>query len=156
MGASRFVAGETMAETVRTVKELNADGMMVTLDLLGEGITTGEEAAAAAQAAIESLDVISAEELNSTISVKLPSWGWHRPRSLPGSYGPNHRQSKGNEKLRPDQHGRFPPNEATSTSLKPSSLDTERTDRYSHPILSLPLQPDAGAGGTGGRRLHAL
>lgn len=74
-GASRFVAGETMAETVRTVKELNADGMMVTLDLLGEGITTGEEAAAAAQAAIESLDVISAEELNSTISVKLTQLG---------------------------------------------------------------------------------
>lgn len=74
-GASRFVAGETMADTVRTVKELNAEGLRVTLDLLGEGVTTKEEAAAATRAAIESLDVIGAEGLNSTISVKLTQLG---------------------------------------------------------------------------------
>ena len=37
--ALRFVAGETLAEAVSVAKDLNALGMVVSLDLLGESVT---------------------------------------------------------------------------------------------------------------------
>ena len=42
--ASRFVAGSTIQEAVLVVKDLNAKGINVTLDHLGESTTTREEA----------------------------------------------------------------------------------------------------------------
>ncbi|MDR6225777.1 proline dehydrogenase family protein [Desmospora profundinema] len=74
-GAARFVAGETMDETVTKVKELNAKGLVVTLDLLGESVTTRKEAEAATQAAIDSFEVIRKENLDSNVSVKLTQLG---------------------------------------------------------------------------------
>jgi proline dehydrogenase len=75
LGAARFVAGETMEETVTKVKALNKKGLVVTLDLLGESVTTRHEAEAAAQAAIDSYEVIQREKLDSNVSVKLTQLG---------------------------------------------------------------------------------
>jgi proline dehydrogenase len=36
LGASRFVAGETLKQAIETVKSLNRDGLLVTLDHLGK------------------------------------------------------------------------------------------------------------------------
>ncbi|MEM7587873.1 MAG: proline dehydrogenase, partial [Acidobacteriota bacterium] len=44
--AARYVAGETRDDAIRTVRELEVEGVMATLDLLGEEIT--ERAAATA------------------------------------------------------------------------------------------------------------
>jgi proline dehydrogenase len=75
LGAARFVAGETMEETVTKVKALNKKGLVVTLDLLGESVTTRHEAEAATQAAIDSYEVIQREKLDSNVSVKLTQLG---------------------------------------------------------------------------------
>lgn len=82
LGAARFVAGETMDETVSKVRELNKKGLVVTLDLLGENITTREEAKAATQAVVHSFDVIDREKLDSNVSVKLTQLGLDIDESL--------------------------------------------------------------------------
>ena len=74
-GASRFIAGETVEQAVSAVKQLNAAGKDVTLDFLGENVDTHEAATASADAYIEALDAIRADELLSGISLKLTALG---------------------------------------------------------------------------------
>jgi proline dehydrogenase len=73
--ASRFVAGETLDDAVRVVRELNARGFNTTLDHLGEYTTNEEEACKSAKDAIEILGKIEAEGLRSGISIKLTQIG---------------------------------------------------------------------------------
>jgi proline dehydrogenase len=73
--ASRFVAGETLDTAVEAVRQLNARRATATLDLLGESVRTEAEAAHAATTAIQMLDRIAAERLDSNISVKLTQLG---------------------------------------------------------------------------------
>jgi len=73
--ASRFVAGETLDTAVVAVRELNAKGIMATLDLLGESVTSAEEARAATAGGISILERIAAEKLQSNMSVKLTQLG---------------------------------------------------------------------------------
>ncbi|BCU83001.1 proline dehydrogenase [Polycladomyces abyssicola] len=75
LGASRFVAGETLDEAVDIVKKLNEEGLVVTLDLLGESVTTEEEARQATDAIIEIFDAIAKNGVNSNVSVKLTQLG---------------------------------------------------------------------------------
>ncbi|WP_240512024.1 proline dehydrogenase family protein [Paludifilum halophilum] len=75
LGASRFVAGENMTDTIQTAKEINQDSRVLTLDLLGESVYTKEKARSATQSAVESFDVIAEEGVNSNISVKLTQLG---------------------------------------------------------------------------------
>jgi len=51
--ASRFVAGETIADAMVAVRALNARGITVSLDLLGESVYREEEARATAQSYLE-------------------------------------------------------------------------------------------------------
>ena len=48
--SSRYIAGSTLADAVRVVRELNAAGMKATIDVLGEEIATEDEARAIARA----------------------------------------------------------------------------------------------------------
>lgn len=73
--ARRFVAGETVQDALTATREMNKYGIKVSLDHLGENTHTVEEANAATQAALESLDVISREKVDANISVKLTSMG---------------------------------------------------------------------------------
>ncbi len=73
--ASRFVAGETLNDAVRVVKELNERGFTTTLDHLGEYTTNDEEARSSAKEAIEILARIEGEGLKSGISIKLTQIG---------------------------------------------------------------------------------
>ena len=73
--ASRFVAGETLDEAARAVRELNAGGISASLDLLGESVRTAEEARAAADTAVQMLERIAADRLDANISVKLTQFG---------------------------------------------------------------------------------
>ncbi len=73
--AMRFVAGETLDEAVAVARDLNAQGFLVSLDLLGEHVT---DAALASQSAADygvCLDRIQAEGLDANISVKLTQLG---------------------------------------------------------------------------------
>ncbi|MEO7458334.1 MAG: proline dehydrogenase family protein [Gemmatimonadaceae bacterium] len=73
--ASRFVAGETAAEALAAVKELNARGITASLDLLGESVYTEGEARAARDAYLQLLDSIQSAKLDANVSVKLTAMG---------------------------------------------------------------------------------
>ncbi len=71
----RFVAGETLEEAIQTVKRLNAQGLKVTFDQLGESVTTESEAREAKDGYLRALDAIAANQVQSHVSVKLTQMG---------------------------------------------------------------------------------
>jgi proline dehydrogenase len=73
--ARRFIAGETLDEAIAVVRELNAQGILATLDHLGENVATRKDAQRAAQEYQGLLERIAAEGVQSTISVKLTHVG---------------------------------------------------------------------------------
>ena len=58
---SRFVAGTTLEEAIEVTKELDARGIDVSLDLLGETVEDLSESAVATEAYIEAVQAISRE-----------------------------------------------------------------------------------------------
>ena len=73
--SSRFVAGTDIADAVRATKAVNASGMSVTVDNLGENVTNVEEARSSAKLYHDLLDQIAANKLNANISLKLTHMG---------------------------------------------------------------------------------
>jgi proline dehydrogenase len=73
--ASRFVAGSTIQEAIIVVGELNAKGIHVTLDHLGESTTTRGEAHKATKDILELLDQIEHADAWANVSVKLTQIG---------------------------------------------------------------------------------
>jgi proline dehydrogenase len=73
--ASRFVAGENIADAINVVNELNAKGINATLDQLGEHTSTPEEANRAADGIISILDAIKEAGVRSNVSIKLTQIG---------------------------------------------------------------------------------
>jgi proline dehydrogenase len=73
--ARRFVAGETLDDAVNTVRRLNAQGMLVSLDHLGENVHSEADAARSTQAYLELLDCIAEKGLKSNVSLKLTALG---------------------------------------------------------------------------------
>ena len=77
--ASRFVAGETLDESLPVVDELNRDGLHVALDKLGEHVHDREEALAARDIYIDLVRTLAGrdgtEGLHNRISIKLSMMG---------------------------------------------------------------------------------
>ncbi len=73
--ANRYIAGETLADAVRCVRQINNDGACATLDVLGEDIFTKEEAVESRQKSVDVLHAIAKEKLDSNLSIKLTSLG---------------------------------------------------------------------------------
>lgn len=73
--ARRYVAGETMDEMLSTVRRFNQEGVLATVDVLGEFIHRQEEALQAAQLYKDILAAIEREGLDANISVKLTQMG---------------------------------------------------------------------------------
>ena len=73
--ASRFVAGETIQDAVRVVREFNARGINATLDQLGEHTSTVEEANTAADAIVSVLNEIDKGGVKANVSIKLTQIG---------------------------------------------------------------------------------
>lgn len=73
--AGRYIAGETLADAVSTVRGLNGEGVCATLDVLGEDITREEEAVASREQSNQVLHAIAREKLDSNLSIKLTSLG---------------------------------------------------------------------------------
>src|SRR5689334_9867376 len=67
----RFVAGETLEQELIVCAHLQSQGILSTIDHLGENVSSLEEAAAARDVYIETLDDIAARGLPSTVSIKL-------------------------------------------------------------------------------------
>ena len=73
--SSRYIAGEELSDAVRVVRQLNAEGKLATIDVLGEEITNADEARAIGDAYRDSLDAFEREQLDSNVSVKLTALG---------------------------------------------------------------------------------
>jgi len=73
--SSRFVAGTEVEDALRVTEQINKQGMLVTLDALGESVTNEAEAHKSAEIYHELLDAIAARKLKANISVKLTQMG---------------------------------------------------------------------------------
>jgi proline dehydrogenase len=73
--ANRYIAGTDLADACRVVKGMNEAGKMATIDVLGEEITSREEALEIARAYNDVFAAIEREELDSNVSVKLTALG---------------------------------------------------------------------------------
>jgi proline dehydrogenase len=71
----RFVAGETLDDAIGVIRKLNAQNLLVTLDVLGESVTTESEARAAKDEYLRALNAIAANHVLSNVSVKLTQMG---------------------------------------------------------------------------------
>jgi proline dehydrogenase len=71
----RFVAGEELAEAISATRVCNDQGMLVSLDYLGENVLTAADAQRARDAYLEVFDRIAAEKLNANVSCKLTQLG---------------------------------------------------------------------------------
>jgi hypothetical protein len=73
--ARRFIAGETVAEAIEAARVVEARGMAVTLDLLGESVTNLATADAATRDYIAVIDAMIASGVGRNISLKLTQLG---------------------------------------------------------------------------------
>lgn len=73
--ARRFVAGETAEQALQAVAQLNRQGAHITLDYLGENVTSADEATAVKLTYTRLLDEIAARKLDCNVSLKLTALG---------------------------------------------------------------------------------
>src|SRR5690606_17019730 len=80
----RFIPGETVDEVLPIVQELTGNGLELTMDVVGEDITTPAQAGAARDAYLELIERLAPLELGDRVevSVKLSMFG----QSLPGGH----------------------------------------------------------------------
>ncbi len=70
---TRFIAGLTLEDALRVATERKRDGMLASLDYLGENVTTLEEAAKACDAYVAAIRAVS--PLQGTVSMKQTALG---------------------------------------------------------------------------------
>jgi len=73
--ARRFIAGETVEEAVDAARQIEANGLHVTLDYLGESVASIPEADAATRAYVAVLEKIANAGVERNISLKLTQLG---------------------------------------------------------------------------------
>jgi proline dehydrogenase len=73
--ARRFIAGESVDDAIDAARAIEASGLTVTLDFLGESVASIPEADAATRAYIAILDKIAAAGIERNISLKLTQLG---------------------------------------------------------------------------------
>jgi proline dehydrogenase len=80
--AQRYVAGEELADGIVVAQTLNTQRLHVSLDHLGESVTTELEARRATLAYLDALEAISREGVEAGISLKLTQLGLDVRREL--------------------------------------------------------------------------
>lgn len=80
--ARRYIAGETCADAVRAAGELNKDGIVATIDNLGENVRDVTEAMDGLEEYISLLQAIDAAGVDSRISLKLTHLGLDQSQQL--------------------------------------------------------------------------
>lgn len=73
--SKRYIAGETVADAIKASKELNARGMKVTIDILGEFIKNLDEAEKNKHEYLELIDIIEKEGIDGNYSLKPTMFG---------------------------------------------------------------------------------
>ena len=83
--ASRYVAGEKLDDAVRVVRDLNQQGAMGTIDVLGEEVSERSKATAAVEEYLRVFDAIEREKIDSNVSIKLTLLGLKIDEALPSA-----------------------------------------------------------------------
>ncbi len=73
--SKRYIAGESIEDALRVSHKLNEEGMMVTLDVLGEFIKDLDEAERNKQEYLQVIDRLTEEKIDGNFSVKPSSFG---------------------------------------------------------------------------------
>jgi proline dehydrogenase len=73
--ARRFVAGETLEEALAASRKLNGESRRVSLNYLGENVSTPAEARQASESYIGMIRALDREKLDGNISIKLTQLG---------------------------------------------------------------------------------
>ena len=73
--AHRFIAGETVDEAIEAARAIQAGGLKITLDFLGESVASVAEADAATRAYLAVVEQIAASGVERNISLKLTQLG---------------------------------------------------------------------------------
>jgi len=73
--ATRFVAGESLDQALAVSRRLNDEGITVTLDHLGESVTSLEEAGQARDVYLRTLTAIHDSGIRGNVSLKLTQFG---------------------------------------------------------------------------------
>lgn len=73
--SKRYIAGENITDAIRVSKELNAQGIKVTIDILGEFIKDLSEAERNKREYLELIDTIQKENIDGNYSLKPTSFG---------------------------------------------------------------------------------
>jgi proline dehydrogenase len=73
--SSRYIAGDTLEEAVSAIRDLNNEGCVATIDLLGESTESKADAATTLKDYKKVVDALDEHDLNSGISVKLTGLG---------------------------------------------------------------------------------
>lgn len=74
-GADKIVGGETFEHAVPLIQSLNSQGLRVTVDHLGEFVSSEAEARERTLECLQTIRMISAHDLNSQLSLKVTSLG---------------------------------------------------------------------------------
>jgi proline dehydrogenase len=78
----RYVAGEELTDGIVVAETLNTQGLLVSLDHLGESVTNGAEARRAVAAYLDALEAIAEEGVDANISLKLTQLGLDVSREM--------------------------------------------------------------------------
>ena len=73
--SARFVAGETLDDALRVGRKINSEGITLTVDHLGESVTSLEEAAGARDVYVQTLQAIHQNAIRGNVSLKLTQFG---------------------------------------------------------------------------------
>jgi proline dehydrogenase len=73
--ARRFIAGETVEEAIAAARAVEAQGMLQTLDFLGESVTSLAEAEAASRDYLRVIDAVTRAGIGRNLSLKLTQLG---------------------------------------------------------------------------------
>ncbi len=73
--SKKYIAGETLPVAIDLVKKLNSKGIYATLDVLGESVSSKDEAIESKKEALEVLDAIEKNKLMANLSIKPTQLG---------------------------------------------------------------------------------
>lgn len=80
--ASRFIAGISIDDVIKVVKNLNDQGLNVTVDHLGENAITVKDTLAATKEVIVLLEAINSNDVQANVSIKLSQLGLNIDKEL--------------------------------------------------------------------------
>jgi proline dehydrogenase len=78
----RFIAGETVDDAIAAVRDIQANGLLSTLDYLGESVTTLGEADTATREYLQLIDAVDRARIERNLSLKLTQLGLDVDRAM--------------------------------------------------------------------------